>query len=25
LSDGGTIQYTWDEAGNLTAITITGQ
>jgi YD repeat-containing protein len=25
LSDGSTIQYTWDAAGNLALITITGQ
>jgi YD repeat-containing protein len=25
LSDGSTIQYTWDAAGNLASITITGQ
>jgi YD repeat-containing protein len=24
-SDGTTVQYTWDPAGNLTGITITGQ
>ena len=25
LSDGSTVQYTWDAAGNLASITITGQ
>jgi len=25
LGDGGTIAYTWDAAGNLVAITVSGQ